>query len=103
MFSLILRSYLKIKNKKKFSKIVKKTSIQNHRNFYIFLNYHTQHRSGYNMTRPYLLNTKLWYFQKKQLFQPPLTYKKINIDVVHDYTIFSKLDSKLNDFIKKIF
>ena len=103
MFSLILKSYLRIKNKKKFSKIVKKTSIQNHRTFYIFLNYHTQHRSGYNMTRPYLLNTKLWYFQKKQLLQPLIMWKKINIDIINNYIISNKLDSKLNDFIKKIF
>jgi len=103
VFSLILKSYTKIKNKKKFSKLVKKSFIQNYRSFYIFLNYHTQHRSGYNMTRPYLLNSKLWYFQKTQLLQPLIMWKRVNINIVTNHKILNTLNSKLNDFTKKVF
>jgi hypothetical protein len=97
VFSLILKSYLKIKNKKKFSIKIKKLNSQNYRNFYIFLNYHTQHRSGYNMTRPYLLNSKLWYFQKKKIFKLSFLWKKIEINTVNNIE-YNKLNSKIKWF-----
>lgn len=103
MFSLILNSYLKIKNKKKFSKQIKRFKIQNHKGFYVFLNYHTQQRSGYNITRVYLLNEKRWYFQKKQLFKIPVNLKKQEINIITTYETQKTITSKLNDFIKKIF
>lgn len=98
MFSIILKSYLRIKNKKKFSIKIKKLNYQNYRNFYIFLNYNTQHRSGYNMTRTYLLNSKLWYFQKKKLFKLSSEWKKLELNKIKTNIHYNKLQSKIKWF-----
>jgi hypothetical protein len=92
----------KVLHKVKFMKLVKIYKKLNSKYFFLNWNQHSQDRSGLDITKTYLLNKNLWYFQKKNNLQFPFFWKKIQVSEVKEskYTV---LVSKLNDFSKKIF
>lgn len=102
MYSILSKKFLKINYKKKFLKLIKKLNYINWRGFYAFHNFHTQHREGWNITRVYLLNSRLWYFQKKQFLKTSINFKYQKVSILHITNNIIKLESKLNDYNEKI-
>ena len=81
MYNSIYKAWeLKNFNKKKLKKTIKwgklRTSI-----FFYRWNAQGQHRLSWNLTRSFLLNSKLWYFQKKNIITLPLNWKKNNLSI----------------------
>jgi hypothetical protein len=102
VYSSVLECFFnKLYRKRKIN--IKRYTYLNWRGFYSFLNYHTQHRTGVNMTRSYLINSKLWYFQKKKTIRLPFIWKKSEFINIENPVLKFSLVSKLNDFIKEIF
>lgn len=103
MFSIVKKKIFITNNSKKqltlYSKPIKNL---NSKFFFYNWNQHAEYRSSYNLSRTYLLTKKLWYFQKKQFLSTPHYLKKKLISDIDDIT-YTKLQSKLIDFIKKIF
>lgn len=61
-------------------------------------NLQTQRRERYDVTRVYLLNSKLWYFQKKKFTQLPLCWKKNFITPITPNIKYNSLVSKIKWF-----
>ena len=102
MFSILYKLVsLKIKKIKK--KKLKKFKYRNWRFFFFKWNAQSQYRANWNISRSYLLNSKLWYFQKKKNLQHLIQFKKKPLNVVKDSVKNISLISKVNDYIKKIF
>lgn len=64
--------------------------------FFIRWNAQGQYRSNRNLSKSYILNQKLWYFQKKKNIQIPAKYKisdviEIDIKVKDDNILKSKI------------
>lgn len=103
MFSIIKKKiFIKNNFKKQLSLYSKPVKKLNSRYFFYNWNQQAEYRSSYNISRTYLLIKNLWYFQKKKFLFIPNNFKKtliFNIDNLN----YQKLQSKLIDFIKKIF
>lgn len=102
MYSILYKELVKISYKKKLLKLIKKLNYANWRGFYAFHNFHTQHRRSWNVTRVYLLNARLWYFQKKQFIKTSKYFKYQKLSSLSLNNNVINLTSKLNDYIKKI-
>ena len=99
MYSPVYKSFLNNIYKKKIIKSkIKYLKYRNWKSFYVFLNYHTQQRSGFNITRVYLLNLKLWYFYKTNLINIPKNLCKSTIHLVSLKNFFICLESKIKWF-----
>lgn len=103
VFSIVKKKIFITNNSKKqlslYSKPIKNL---NSKFFFYNWNQHAEYRSSYNLSRTYLLTKKLWYFQKKQFSFIPYNLKKQLISDIYNVN-YKKLQSKLIDFIKKIF
>lgn len=103
MFSLIKKKIFITNNFSKklnlFSKSIKKL---NSKYFFYTWNQHAEYRSSYNLHKSYLLIQKIWYFQKKKFLFIPNKFKNLNISELNNIK-YIKIQSKLIDFIKKIF
>jgi hypothetical protein len=102
VYSLVYEQLLKRRYTKKFVKFLRKIKYANWRAFYAFHNFHTQHRRAWNTSRAYLVNSRLWYFQKKQFIKVPqmLKYQEFNfLPLINNINL---IKSKLIDYIKKI-
>jgi hypothetical protein len=82
-------------------KLIKRYRKLNSKYFFINFNQQSQNRSGLDITKTYLLNKNLWYFQKKNNLKFPNCWNKKTISEVNCNNYIT-LMSKLNDFIKKI-
>lgn len=104
MFSVLYRLVnLKIKKIKVKKNKLKKFKHRNWRFFFLKWNAQSQYRANWNISRSYLLNSKLWYFQKKKNLKPLMQWKKKSLNIITKSIKNIKLTSKLNDYIKKIF
>lgn len=97
MYSLVEQEYNKyLRNRKKnLKKNLRRFRYYNWKEFYRFFNYHTQQRSGYDITRFYLINSRKWYFQKKKnLFFKSNKYELKSFTC--DKIMYKKIKSKIN-------
>lgn len=103
MFSIIKNKIFITNNFSKklklYSKPIKKL---NSKYFFYIWNQHAEYRSSYNLSKTYLLTKKLWYFQKKSFLSLSNKIKKINSTQIIKLN-YQLINSKLIDFIKKIF
>lgn len=103
MFSLVKKKIFIINKFQKqlllFSKPIKNL---NAKYFFYNWNQHAEYRKGYNLSRTYLLTKKLWYFQKTSFLSIPYNFKNKNSSQIEPFE-YIKIQSKLIDFIKKIF
>lgn len=103
MFSVLYRLVnLKIKKIKIKKSKLKKFKYRNWRFFFFKWNAQSQYRANWNMSRSYILNSKLWYFQKKKTYTSFSKWKKNSVSIISRYITGINLISKLNDYIKKI-
>lgn len=103
MFSIVKKNIFitnnSLKNLRLYSKPIKKL---NSRYFFYNWNQHAEYRSSFNLTKTYLLIKKTWYFQKKKNLLNLKKFKNINSFTINILQ-YQKINSKLIDFIKKIF
>lgn len=95
MYSILYKKLLNISYKKKLLKLIKKLNYSNWRGFYAFHNFHTQHRRSWNVTRVYLLNARLWYFQKKKFINTPECFKYQKLNIINPQSNIIVLESKI--------
>jgi hypothetical protein len=102
VYGSVYKKINKVFHKTKFMRLVKSYKKLNSKYFFFNWNQHSQDRSGLDITKTYLLNKNLWYFQKKNNLQFPFLFKKMSISEIKINKCIT-LVSKLNDSIKKIF
>jgi hypothetical protein len=102
VYGSVYKEVFKAFFKKKIIRLSKGYKKLNSKYFFLNWNQHSQDRSGLNITKAYLLSKNLWYFQKKNNLQLPVLLKKNTIENIKNIT-YLKINSKLNDYIKKIF
>lgn len=98
MYGIIYKLINKTIVSRKLKKKIKYLNYLNWRGFYVFHNFHTQFRKSWNVTRVYLLNNKLWYFQKKNFLTLPINFHKMEIKVLSQNNNYKKLVSKIKWF-----
>lgn len=99
MYGSTYQTFYNLIYKKKYIRSMSKAYQRlNWKFFFYNWNQQTQPRTGLNMTKTYLLNWKLWYFQKKKFISLPINWKKNYITELPNQHNFVKLNSKLNDY-----
>lgn len=90
-----MKNYFLNKNKRLFKIRIKQYKYLYKKNFYLYFKFQTQRREGYNISRAYLLNSKLWYFQKTHLIKLPQNFKFFFNVAVDNTLVYKKIQSKI--------